>query len=51
MEKDLIFFGESGLTSTSAGHVANLAKEYIALIDSIFLMKEKSGLNPETYLL
>ena len=30
MEKDLIFFGESGLTSTSAGHVANLAKEYIA---------------------
>ena len=30
MEKDLIFFGEQGLTSTSAGHVANLAKEYIA---------------------
>ena len=30
MEKDLIFFGEQGLTSTSAGHIANLAKEYIA---------------------
>ena len=30
MEKDLIFFGEQGLTSTSAGHVANMAKEYIA---------------------
>lgn len=26
----MIFFGEQGLTSTSAGHVANLAKEYIA---------------------
>ena len=30
MEQDLIFFGEKGLTSTSAGHVANMAKEYIA---------------------
>jgi hypothetical protein len=30
MEKDMIFFGEQGLTSTSAGHVANMAKEYIA---------------------
>lgn len=34
MEKDLIFFkkeGEEGvaLTSTSANHIANLAKEYI----------------------
>lgn len=27
MQKDLIFFGESGLTSTSANHVANLSKE------------------------
>jgi regulator of replication initiation timing len=27
MEKDKIFFGESGLTSTSANHIANLAKE------------------------
>lgn len=26
----MIFFGEQGLTSTSAGYVANLAKEYIA---------------------
>lgn len=29
MEKDLIFFGEQGLTSTSANHIANLAKELI----------------------
>lgn len=27
MEKDLIFFGESGLTSTSANFIANMAKE------------------------
>ena len=27
MEKDLIFFGENGLTQTSANHVANLCKE------------------------
>ena len=27
MEKDKIFFGEQGLTSTSANHTANLAKE------------------------
>ena len=27
MEKDLVFFGEQGLTSTSANHIANLAKE------------------------
>lgn len=33
MEKDKIFFGESGLTSTSANHVANLAKEYYAQIE------------------
>ena len=25
-----VFFGESGLTSTSANHVANLAKEFIS---------------------
>ena len=28
MDKNTVFFGESGLTSTSANHVANLAKEY-----------------------
>ena len=28
MDKNIVFFGESGLTSTSANHVANLAKEY-----------------------
>jgi hypothetical protein len=34
MEKDKIFFGESGLTSTSANHIANLAKEWIQTIES-----------------
>lgn len=28
MQKDNIYFGEKGLTATSANHVANLAKEY-----------------------
>ena len=28
MDKNIVFFGEGGLTSTSANHVANLAKEY-----------------------
>lgn len=35
MRKDLIFFAESGLTSTSANHVANLAKEYIQQHESV----------------
>lgn len=34
MEKDYIFFAASGLTSTSANHVANLAKEYISNMQS-----------------
>lgn len=29
-----VFFGEAGLTSTSANHVANLAKEYVQDIES-----------------
>ena len=33
--KDLIFFADKGLTSTSANHVANLAKEYIQQNESI----------------
>lgn len=34
MKKDLIFFStEGGLTSTSANHIANLAKEHIQSID------------------
>lgn len=33
--KDMIFFGENGLTSTSANHVANLAKEYIQKQESV----------------
>lgn len=34
MEKDKIFFAESGLTSTSANHVANLAKELVQQTES-----------------
>lgn len=34
MEKDKIFFGEQGLTLTSANHIANLAKEYYQTYDS-----------------
>ena len=29
MKKDLIFFGDKGLTATSANHVANIAKEFV----------------------
>ena len=36
MKKDLIFFGEQGLTQTSANHIANLAKETIAQYESTF---------------
>lgn len=31
---DNVFFGESGLTSTSANHVANLAKEFVQHIEN-----------------
>ena len=31
---NLIFFGDAGLTSTSANHVANLAKEYVQNIET-----------------
>ena len=34
MDKNLIFFGESGLTSTSANHVANIAKESIVELEN-----------------
>ena len=41
MKKDEIFFGKYGLTSTSANHISNLAKEFIqqqqTLLDSIKL--------------
>lgn len=33
MEKDKIFFGESGLTTTSANYVANLAKEAYQFVE------------------
>ena len=36
MKKDLIFFGEQGLTQTSANHIANLAKEVIAQYEATF---------------
>jgi hypothetical protein len=40
MEKDKIFFGEGGITSTSANHCANVAKEmYQYLQNELFLMK------------
>lgn len=34
MKKDLIYFNESGLTSTSANHIANLAKEYYQTLET-----------------
>lgn len=33
MESNSVFFSENGLTSTSANHVANLAKEYVQNIE------------------
>ena len=50
MQKDMIFFNESGLTSTSANHIANLAKEYIQSLESRlffvdFIKKEVGLLN------
>lgn len=33
MKKDLIFLGSEGITSTSANHVANMAKEYILSLE------------------
>ena len=36
MKADYIYFGDSGLTSTSANHVANMAKESVRNI--IFLI-------------
>lgn len=48
MKKDLIFFGENGLTSTSANHVANLAKEFIqskqTALDNVCFYKTQVGL-------
>lgn len=42
MEKDEVFFASDGLTSTSANHVANLAKEYMeqlrSAVDNISLV-------------
>ena len=34
MNKNLVFFGEEGLTSTSANHVANMAKEFVREIQN-----------------
>ena len=43
-----VFFGENGLTSTSANHVANLAKEFISTnenyLNSISFINCKLGL-------
>lgn len=43
MEKDKIFFGENGLTSTSANFIANMAKEYVQNIQD-----KLNDLNPFT---
>lgn len=53
MEKDRIFFAESGLTTTSANYIANLAKEAYksleAILDNIqFYTKEIALLGCET---
>lgn len=45
MDKDKIFFGDSGLTSTSANHIANVAKEaYLEIEKSLndFVLYTKS---------
>ena len=34
MDKNMVFFGENGLTSTSANHIANMAKEYTQNFES-----------------
>ena len=34
MEKDKIFFGEAGLTSTSANYTANLSKELYKALET-----------------
>lgn len=34
MKKDMIYFSESGLTATSANHIANLAKEYYQTLET-----------------
>ncbi len=48
MDKNIVFFGESGLTSTSANHVANLAKEYAqkqeSWLNSVCFYSTKVGL-------
>lgn len=48
MDKNTVFFGESGLTSTSANHVANLAKEYAqkqeGWLNSVCFYSTKVGL-------
>lgn len=48
MKKDLIYFSENGLTSTSANHIANLAKEYYQTLemklDNIKFYDEKISL-------
>lgn len=53
MKKDEIFFGEKGLTSTSANHIANIAKENYAVVESnlekaVFYTTEVSLLGTST---
>lgn len=48
IEKDMIFFAENGLTSTSANHIANLAKELIqkdeSFVNNVSFYTEEVGL-------
>lgn len=49
MKQDMIFFGESGLTSTSANYIANLCKEYCTNIER--LLNSVSFINEEVSLI
>lgn len=46
------FFGKEGITSTSANHLANIAKEYLtsqhAIIDNISFINESVSINGQT---
>ena len=51
--QDLVYFSDNGLTTTSANHLANKAKEYVAQLESelknISFVKELSNLASQKY--
>ena len=50
MQKDKIYFGENGLTSTSANHIANLAKEYYQTLRNFLTNEYKTKtIYPDKY--